>query len=461
MLPYLIHASEKAIPLTSLDKARLPEWLAEQSLEVASWVTANGFTGEAGQICPLPGPSGALCGFLVALDREDPWAVSALPGRLPAGVYGFTETLAPRAANQTALGWMLGTYGFNRYKAKPERVWPHLVWPAAADRAWVERTYETTVLVRDLINTPAADLGPLELAAAAKALAARHDAAVTLTVGEDLLTENYPAIHAVGRAASAARQPRLIDLCWGDPQAPRLTLVGKGVCFDSGGLDLKPSSSMKTMKKDMGGAAHALGLAAWVMAAQLPVRLRVLIPAVENAVSADAMRPLDVLSTRKGVTVEIGNTDAEGRLILCDALWEAVQEKPALLIDLATLTGAARTALGTDVPVFFSNDEALAADMTRVGLAEAEPVWRLPLHRPYRRLLDSKVADLNSAPDSPYAGAIIAALFLQEFVPNTIPWLHFDIMAWNTSARPGRPEGGEAMGLKALAALIVEKFTKT
>ena len=277
-------------------------------------------------------------------------------------------------------------------------------------------------------------------------------------VGEGLLAENYPAIHAVGRAAAAHRQPRLIDLIWGEDNAPRLTLVGKGVCFDTGGLDLKPSSSMKLMKKDMGGAAHVLGLAHMVMAAKLPVRLRVLIPAVENAVSGDAMRPLDVLSTRKGVTVEVGNTDAEGRLVLADALWEASRDKPELLLDLATLTGAARTALGVELPALFANNDLLAADLIRAGEAEADPMWRLPLYKPYRRMLDSKVADLNNVSDGPYAGAITAALFLQEFVGPGIPWAHLDIMAWNPASRPGRPDGGEALGLRALFAIIAQRF---
>ncbi|MBF0391146.1 MAG: leucyl aminopeptidase family protein, partial [Alphaproteobacteria bacterium] len=309
-----------------------------------------------------------------------------------------------------------------------------------------------TILVRDLINAPASHMGPEELAAAAQDLAARHAARCRVVVGEALLNENWPAVHAVGRASD--RAPRLIDLRWGDEQAPRVTLVGKGVCFDSGGLDIKPSSGMKLMKKDMGGAAHALGLAHMVMAANLPVRLRVLIPAVENAVSGRAMRPLDVIGTRKGTTVEIGNTDAEGRLILCDALAEADGEKPALLLDMATLTGAARVALGTELPALFSNDDKLAEDILRHGRRTRDPLWRLPLWAGYRRQLDSKVADLSSISDSPFAGAVTAALFLQDFVSPTTPWAHIDMMAWNGAARPGRPEGGEAMCLRALFALI-------
>ena len=280
------------------------------------------------------------------------------------------------------------------------------------------------------------------------------DAAVT--VGDDLLAANYPAVHAVGRAAT--RAPRLIDLTWGAADAPKLTLVGKGVCFDSGGLDLKPASGMKLMKKDMGGAALVLGLAGAVMGVGLDVRLRVLVPAVENAVAGNALRPLDVIATRKGITVEVGNTDAEGRLILCDALAEADSEAPDLIVDCATLTGAARVALGPDVPALYTPDDALAADLLRHAAAERDPLWRMPLWRPYREMLDSKVADINNIADGPYAGSITAALFLEEFVSETRAWAHLDMMAWNLKARPGRPVGGEAMGLRALYAMIVERF---
>lgn len=459
MLEHLVDNSAQAVDLIPLKKSTFPAWLAAQPGHVKVWVEANGFTGEAAQICPVPGIDGAVALVLLGQNGDDDsWAFAALPARLPAGTYRIAVPLDARAANWAALGWMLATYSFSRYKSRPERAWPKLVWPDAADRPWVESAAAATALVRDLINTPAADMGPAELTAAAEALASQHGASVRVTVGDGLLSENYPAIHAVGRAAAAHRQPRLIDLVWGDDKAPRLTLVGKGVCFDSGGLDLKTSATMKLMKKDMGGAAHVLGLAAMVMAARLPVRLRVLIPAVENSVSGDAMRPMDVLATRKGVTVEVGNTDAEGRLVLADALWEASREKPDLLIDMATLTGAARTALGVELPALFTNNDLLAADLIRAGDAEADPMWRLPLYKPYRRLLDSKVADLNNVSDGPYAGAITAALFLQEFVGPGIPWAHLDIMAWNPSPRPGRPDGGEAMALRSLFAIIAQRF---
>jgi leucyl aminopeptidase len=459
VLEHVVDAAAAAIDLIGVRKAEFDAWAAAQPAHVRVWAQANGFTGEPGQLCPVPAIDGALALVLLGQpEDDDAWAFAALPAKLPAGTYRIAMPLGARAANWAALAWQLATYSFSRYKARPARTWPKLVWPEAADRGWVARTFDATCLVRDLINTPAADMGPAELAAAAEALAASHGASVRVIVGDGLLSENYPAIHAVGRAAAPHRQPRLIDLVWGDDRAPRLTLVGKGVCFDSGGLDLKTSSTMKLMKKDMGGAAHVLGLAAMVMAAKLPVRLRVLIPAVENAVSGDAMRPLDVLKTRKGVTVEVGNTDAEGRLVLADALWEASKEKPDLLIDMATLTGAARTALGVELPALFTNNDQLASDLARAGEAEADPLWRLPLHKPYRRMLDSKVADLNNVSDGPYAGAITAALFLQEFVAPGIAWAHFDIMAWNLSSRPGRPDGGEAMVLRTLYAVIAQRF---
>jgi leucyl aminopeptidase len=355
-----------------------------------------------------------------------------------------------------ALGWALGCYAFTRYKAR-KRSFADLVWPAGADRGLVERLARGIGRARDLINTPTEHLGPTELAGAVEDLAARHDARCRIIAGEALLRENYPMIHAVGRAS--ASPPALADLTWGDDAAPKVTLVGKGVCFDSGGLDLKPSGGMRLMKKDMGGAATLMGLASAVMDARLPVRLRLLVPAVENAVSGNAFRPLDVIRTRKGTTVEIGNTDAEGRLILCDALTEADAEKPTLLIDMATLTGAARTALGPELPALFSQDEALAADLLRAGEAVQDPLWRLPLWPPYRKMLKSSVADINNVSDSPFAGAITAALYLQEFVAKETSWAHIDTYAWNLSSRPGRPEGGEALALRALYRLIDSRFS--
>jgi leucyl aminopeptidase len=460
VLDHLIEDDAHSVAIHLLKKADLTAWLAERPAPLRAWVAANGFLAEAGTVCLIPGSTGTLDLVLAGIgDEDDPWLGATLAGRLPLGTtYHFADALDGDQARWACLSWLLATYAFRRYKTKPDRTWPRLVRPAAADRAWVERTAEATTLVRDLINIPAADMGPADLAAAAEGLAARFGGGVRVIVGDGLLAENYPAIHAVGRAAAHPRQPRLIDLVWGDDKAPRLTLVGKGVCFDTGGLDLKASSNMKLMKKDMGGAAHVLGLALMIMAARLPVRLRVLIPAVENAVSGNAMRPLDVLPTRKGISVEVGNTDAEGRLILCDALTEAARDKPELLIDMATLTGAARTALGTELAALFCNNDLLAADLVRAGEVENDPMWRLPLYKPYRRLLDSKIADIGNVSDGPHAGAITAALFLQEFVPAGIPWAHFDIMAWNSSSRPGRPDGGEAMALRAIFSVIFQRF---
>ncbi len=461
MLEQLVEADDTATDLIALRKGELAPWLDGQSQAVRQWVEQTGFKAEPGSVCLLPGEGGALAGVLAGLpDEDDPWAFAHFPSKLPAGrAYRLAAPLPAIQAGRAALAWTLAAYAFDRYKARKGKDFPRLTWPEGADRARVERDAEAVCLVRDLINTPAADMGPAELAAAADTLAARFGARCRVVVGDGLLAENYPAIFAVGRGAAQSRRPRLIDLTWGDERAPKLTLVGKGVCFDTGGLDLKPSSNMKLMKKDMGGAAHVLGLASMIMAAGLKLRLRVLIPAVENSVSGESMRPLDVLATRKGLSVEVGNTDAEGRLILCDALAEASAEKPALLIDVATLTGAARSALGTDLPALFSNNDLLATDLLRNGEAEGEPMWRLPLHKPYRRMIDSKVADLTNASDSPHAGAITAALFLQEFVEAEVPWAHLDIMAWNGAGRPGRPEGGEALALRALFATIAQRFT--
>jgi leucyl aminopeptidase len=383
------------------------------------------------------------------------WDFAGLPETLPEGVYRLEAHLDAAAATRAALGWALGTYGFARYK-KPTRTVATLAWPAGADQAEVERLARAVFLVRDLVNTPAEDMGPAELAAAAEEVARGGGARFSVLAGDELLAKNYPTIHAVGRAS--ARAPRLIDFTWGAADAPKVTLVGKGVCFDSGGLDLKAASGMRLMKKDMGGAATVLGLASAIMDAKLPVRLRVLVPAVENMVSANAFRPMDIIKTRKGITVEVGNTDAEGRLILCDALAEADAEKPALIVDCATLTGAARVALGPDLPALFCNDDALADALVQSGKETNDPVWRMPLWKPYRKLLDSKIADINNVSEAGYAGAVLAALYLEEFVAKETPWAHLDLFAWNSSARPGRPEGGEAYALRALYALVKRRF---
>jgi len=449
-----------AVPLTPLTKAELAPWLGAQPARIAAWVGAAGFTAGAGATCPIPDEAGGLGRVLIGLpegDGDGPWPYGGLPMALPAGAVYWLDAALPRdAATQAALGWALGAYGFDRYRKK-ERALARLVWPKGADRAAVERAARATYLVRDLINTPAQDMGPAEVAGAARRLARQYTARLSVVVGEALARRNYPAIHAVGRAS--ARAPRLIDLRWG-ARGPRIALVGKGVCFDTGGLDLKSAAGMKLMKKDMGGAAHVLALAGMIMAARLPVRLRVLIPAVENSVAGNALRPLDVIATRKGLSVEVGNTDAEGRLVLADALAEADREDPALILDFATLTGAARVALGTELPAMFCNHDSTAKALLAHGRAAHDPLWRMPLHAPYRPLLDSKVADLNNISGGAYGGAIMAALFLAEFVRASTPWVHCDIMGWNVRARPGRPEGGEAMGLRAAYGLIEALTTR-
>jgi len=447
----LIDKSGAAVPVVPLTAEGLAGWLEGQSPATRAWVAANGFLARPGSRLLLPDADGGLGRVLYGFDpAEQRFGFAALPEGLPAGDYAIAARLDAATAGAIAFGWGLAAYRFERYRRGEKRKL-RLVWPKGAPRDAVERALAATFLVRDLINTPAEDMGPPQLAAAAAELAGRHGAAVKLTVGEQLLKRNLPMIHAVGRAAS--RAPRLIDLRWGK-RGPKVTLVGKGVCFDSGGLDLKTAEGMKLMKKDMGGAAHVLGLAQMVMQAKLPLRLRVLVPAVENAVSGNAFRPLDVLASRQGLTVEIGNTDAEGRLILGDALTLAGEEKPDLLLDFATLTGAARIALGTELPALFCNDEALAGKLLAASQRLNDPLWRLPLWRPYRRLIESKVADLNNAGEGGYGGAITAALFLEHFVPAGTSWAHIDLMAWNGSARPGRPQGGEAMGLLAVYAIL-------
>jgi leucyl aminopeptidase len=448
------------LPILAVGKAGFKQWLEAQPVARRGWVDAAGFAAEPGSLCLLPDEKGVLEGALFGWDKDDFWAFANLPAKLPGGVWRIDTALTPVQADAASLVWGLGHYQFSRYKSAPApaAAKPRLTWPAAADRDHTLRLINAIGLARDLVNTPANDLGPEELAAAARRVAQQHGAEFRVIIGADLLTENYPAIHAVGRAAAPHRAPRLIDLRWGDPNHPKLTLVGKGVCFDSGGLDLKPSSGMKLMKKDMGGAAVSLALADAIMAASLPVRLRLLIPAVENAVSGDAFHPLDIIKTKKGLTVEIGNTDAEGRLILCDALTEAETETPDLLLNFATLTGAARTALGPDLPALFTRQDALADDLLKAGRDAQDPLWRLPLWAPYRRMLDSKVADINNASDSPHAGAITAGLFLAEFVAPTTQWAHLDLFAWNPTSRPGRPEGGEAMGLRAIYSAIRQRY---
>ena len=443
-----------AVPITVLAESELEGWLQSQPAGAAAWVKAQGFKGKAGEVLALPGANGAPARVLAgrAAEAADIWRIAGLAASLPEGTYRLEGGAAPQPA---ALGWALGAYRFERYKAD-KRPRPKLVWPVGIDRAEVARLAGAIHRARDLVNTPAGDMGPSALAAAVEDVGRAHGARVTITAGDDLLAQGFRAIHAVGRAA--ADPPRLADLVWGDAAKPKVTLVGKGVCFDTGGLDLKTASGMQMMKKDMGGAATALGLAEAIMAAQLPVRLRLLIPAVENAVSGNAYRPLDVIPGRNGKTIEIGNTDAEGRVILSDALVEGSREKPALMLDFATLTGAARVALGPELPALFANDDALGDALLRHGRAADDPMWRLPLWPGYRGLVEGETADLTNAPEGGMAGAITAALFLEAFVEKGISWAHFDTYAWNQKARPGRPKGGEALLLRACYAMIKERF---
>jgi leucyl aminopeptidase len=443
-----------------LTKGRFASWAAAAPDPERNWAQSTGFAADAGKLSLVPGENGRLGRVLVGLGGESDaassiWALAGLPDALPEGSYRLDPGPAGADPTRLALGWALATYAFTRYHAKPASG-ATLVWPEGADRGLVERLARAVFLARDLVNTPAGDLGPEELAQAAAGVTEAAGACHRVIVGDELLAENYPTIHAVGRASS--RPPRLVDIVWGDPAAPKVTLVGKGVCFDTGGLDLKPAGGMRMMKKDMGGAAIVLGLAQAIMDARLPVRLRVLLPCVENSVSGNAMRPLDIVRTRKGLTVEIGNTDAEGRLILCDALAEASTETPQMLVDMATLTGAARVALGPELAALFCNDDALATALLAAAAAEEDPMWRMPLWRPYRRMIDSKIADLNNVSEGPHAGAITAALYLQEFVDPGIPWAHLDVMAWNPQSRPGRPEGAEATALRALYTHIAGRF---
>ncbi len=459
---FAARADKNTVPVTPVETGVFDAWLKGEPARMKRWVAASGFKATAGQVSLVSDADGGLARVLLGVDdHQGLWEYAGLPSRLPAGRYAIDARMDRDGATAAATGWALGCYSFDRYKTGKKRSpddRPALVWPGNSDRGAVLRMADATALVRDLINTPPEDMGPEQLADAARKLARQHKARLSVTVGDALLKNNYPTIHAVGRAST--RAPRLIDLTWGRRDAPRVTLVGKGVCFDTGGLDLKSASGMLRMKKDMGGGAHVLGLAHLIMDAGLDVRLRVLVSAVENSVSGNAYRPSDVIKTRKGITVEVGNTDAEGRLVMCDALAEADGESPALLADFSTLTGAARVAVGQEIAAYFCNDDSLAADLDAASGPALDPVWRLPLHRPYRRMLDSQVADINNVSEGGHGGAITAALYLQEFVSASTPWVHFDIMAWNARSRPGRPIGGETQGLRTLYAVIEKRFGK-
>ena len=459
MHPAFVARSKAARPIWFVTPATFAKVSARLDKRARAFVKAAGFEPKPGRHIILPsanGAGGVLFGLEGENDHKNAFLPGLLPGVLPAGTYRFAN--APHDARLAALAFALGAYRFTRYrKAKDKPV--RLVVPDGVDGDDISRVAEAVALARDLINTPANDMGPAELEAAARALAKRHGAKVRSIVGDELKKQNFPLIHAVGRAADGKRAPRLIELRWGKAGDPKVTLVGKGVCFDTGGLDLKPESAMLLMKKDMGGAATVLALAHMIMDVGLKLSLRVLIPAVENSVAGDAFRPLDVYPSRKGLNVEIGNTDAEGRLVLADALTLADEETPELLIDIGTLTGAARVALGPELPPFYTDDEALAAEVARYAAAENDPLWRLPLWPRYDQMLDSKTADLNNVASGGMAGSIICALFLKRFVSAAKSWLHFDIYAWTPVAKPGRPEGGECQAARALYALLRARYS--
>ncbi len=442
----------KAIPILPVDAKRLAKVLQSLAPAERGWVLASGFDASAYTHCLVPDGKGGIARVLAGVrDAHDPWALACLPLKLPRGRYALGKGALTISPEDAAFAWDLGGYQYTRYRRAPRK-------PADLQVEGTRRVADAlgmaqaVRLVRDLVNTPAEEMGPEQLSDAAREQAELFGAEFDEWVGEELLAQNFPAIHAVGRAAE--RAPRLLEIHWGDARHPKLALVGKGVCFDSGGLDIKTAEGMRLMKKDMGGAAHALALARLVMQRELPVRLHVVVPAVENAIAGGAYRPGDVVRTRKGLTVEIGNTDAEGRVILADALAYAAEGKPGTLVDFATLTGAARVALGPELPALYCSDDKLAARLLEAAAALDDPMWRLPLWRSYRRLFESDIADFNNAGKGGFAGSIVAALFLEHFVPGDIPWAHFDVYAWNDVARPGRPAGGEAQGLRAVLAAI-------
>jgi leucyl aminopeptidase len=443
----------EAFPLYLVERARLAEWRGRQPRSLGQWMEANRFEAAAGTVLVLPGDDGIAGAILGIGDARDPYSYAHAPFALPEGDWRVDGDLDDEVRRALQLGWGLGSYRFTRYR-KPLR--PPARLALGAPDAETADVLAACLRVRDLVNTPTEHMGPEQLHAEVEALAKEHGARFDAVVGDALLAQNFPAIHAVGRASH--RAPRLLQLEWGDPAHPKLAIVGKGVCFDTGGLNVKTGDGMRNMKKDMGGSAHAIALAGLVMARRLPVHLTLLVPAVENAIGPMSYRPGEVVATRKGVAVEIDNTDAEGRMVLCDALAFACEQSPALLLDFATLTGAARIALGPDLPAMYANQDDIAGQWLEAGLAERDPVWRMPLWRPYLRYLTSHVADIANSGASRMGGSITAALFLERFVPEAQPWAHLDVYAWNDNDRPGRPCGGEAQGLRSAWAMLKARF---
>lgn len=455
------------IPVHCVSASQLPQWIAKHAPDQKDWIAQLGFKAKEYTICALPNLSGPVAkgsdtqgkvqAFLCGLpEKLDLWSLSHLPTTLPAGRYEIRTLPKGADTTQLAIGAKLGAYQFSAFKHTAKQNAVEIIWPKGTDLARTEYVSGAMIMGRDLINLPTNKMGPSELQKAVETVAQRHGADCSTIVGEALLQENYPTIHAVGRASTEA--PRLMDMRWGSAKHPKVTLVGKGVCFDTGGLNIKTGGGMKLMKKDMGGAAIVLAVAEMVMQARLPIRLRVLIPAVENSIAGNAMRPSDIIRTRKGTSVEVNDTDAEGRLILCDALAEADSESPALIIDCSTLTGAARIAVGAELAAYFTDDDQLAADIQRHSGLQCDPAWRLPLWEPYRDHLHSHAADMSNISDSSYGGAIVAALFLKHFVEKAKSWVHFDMMAWNVGRKPGRPVGGEAMAARTIFSLLNERY---
>lgn len=439
-------STKNAIPIKLILQKDFNNWIKQETPHIKNWLSAMAFKGKGGDFCIVPHANFSIGHVILVLTSSDHfWEVGSLPYLLPEGNYFFEGENIHYA--HFACTWGLGAYYFSKYKALNRRP-AKLVLPKACNPASLNNIVEAIYLVRDLINIPTEDLGPSEFAAAVKHFCKENNATFKEIVGEHLLTQGFPLIHTVGRASDDP--PRFLEIEWGNKKNPNITLVGKGVCFDSGGLDIKLASAMLLMKKDMGGAANVLGLAQMIIRAKLPIFLKVLIPVVENVISGNAYRPGDIIKSRKGLTVEIGNTDAEGRVILADALTYACESKPDLLIDLSTLTGAARVALGTDLPAVFSPQDQLVDAVINASARVSDPIWRLPLFAAYREALNTPFADINNAGGDGYAGAITAALFLKEFVSDTIPWLHYDMMAWNLKSKPGRPQGGEAMAIRGL-----------
>ena len=448
-----VSETTSAVPLSLVGNTAFTEGQSGLSTTELNWCKANGFSGKMGECLTFAGTEGAVAKVFVGigegLSDSDPWWLASIADKLQEGTYRIEGKISSAALSQGALGWCLAQHSFNKYLSGTEQPAKKLLLPEGVDIQFITAEASAMATVRDLVNTPTEDMGPAHLQDVVEGLAEQYGATCSTIVGDDLLEENFPAIHAVGRAASEVRAPRLIDLQWGEEDAPKLTLVGKGVCFDTGGLDVKPAAGMRLMKKDMGGAAHTIGLAQLIMATGLKVRLRLLIPAVENAVSGNAYRPGDVIDTRKGLTVEIHNTDAEGRVVLCDALALASEEKPDLMLDFATLTGAARVALGEDLPATYTNDDSVWSALENGSHETGDPLWRMPLWAPYNDMFKSRIADISNCAESGFGGSITAALYLQKFVGADIPWVHFDVYAWSQSAKPGRPYGGAAQGIRA------------